>query len=83
MVQQEVGGEAGCCGSSRGLLFHTWIVLRGPGGGGITFLNAWKPREGIPLSVEMTSFPRKVRGPHELRGFCLIPAIYHYYNAIG
>ena len=27
MVQQEVGGEAGCCGSSRGLLFHVMFYL--------------------------------------------------------
>ena len=29
MVQQEVGGEAGCCGSSRGLLC-CFICARGP-----------------------------------------------------
>ena len=30
----------------------------------------------------MTSFPRKVRGLHELRGFCLKQGIYHYSNVI-
>ena len=86
MVQQEVGGEAGCCGSSRGLLFHTmfylcartWIALRGPGGGYYVFKTRGSRAREFPLSKEMTSFPRKVRGLHELRGFCLKQALYHY-----